>query len=541
MESEEVLKHLNARGFVPFHPTLAQHLGHKAALFLGLCLYWTRHAAKNNPHRQGWFHLSSHEITTATTLTRREQESVREVLTAADLVEQQLVGRPAKMHYRLKLRQLANRLEIIDASAATPETVWTWFEKSVSFYRPLGDLAGSSAGGLFLSFALRLQRKALLAGRPADVLRIEPADVERTLCLSPKVQRSVRQRLVRLGILTMPLNAASMVRVNVQAILACLRGQEGKSLPRSGTCVALGAANSSRPNVPVAPAPGRRGDDLIVQPSLFVQPEAERSAAGAPAGSMMLIRTAMFETHRRGVEVADFQQLHLASRMPPEATVYGLPSSSLPLENSAQSAILGFAGSAQSAKLEPRGRAQTAKLGVPKPPNYIQTGSTNTTTTNLRAQADYPAVPADRSRRLSEPFEPGVHADADIQDDLVFPQPLPAGACEGLRSALKTFPADVQQRLLDELQGQLLIPSKTIYNPVGWMLGLIRRWQAGAVLALSDQVAKQRQQRVSALRALAALSPAIDPSSVTRHIGKDAARQRLQVLRNEFSNKAGRS
>lgn len=158
-----VLQHLNARGFVPFHPTLGQHLGHKAALFLGVCLYWTRHGARNNPHRQGWFHLSARQIEDATSLSRREQDTVRDMLAKAGLLDQHLAGRPAVMHFKINLRNLANRLEIIDGATATVETAWAWFEKSLSFYRPLGDLAGSAGGGLFFSYVLRQQRRSLLS------------------------------------------------------------------------------------------------------------------------------------------------------------------------------------------------------------------------------------------------------------------------------------------------------------------------------------------------------------------------------------------
>jgi hypothetical protein len=544
-ESEEVLKHLNARGFVPFHPTLAQHLGHKPALFLGLCLYWTRHGARNNPHRQGWFYLSAHEITAATTLSRREQESVRELLSAADLIEQQLVGRPAKMHYRLKLRQLANRLEVIDAATATPDTVWAWFEKSVSFYRPLGDLAGSAAGGLFLSFILRQQRKALLAGRAADVLRVDPSDIERTLCLSPKVQRSVRQRLMRLGILTTPLNAASMLRVNIQAILACLRGQDVMSLPGN----TAGDASSAQ-SLPGPSDGAHRHRDLIVQQSLFVPAEPDARPAHALARDLALLRTAMFEPHRRGGEVADFQQLGSCTQgafqsAPLEPTPRDTPSAA-----GAQSANLGSATDAQTAKLEPLRCAQTAKLGVPKPPSYIQTGSTNTTTTNPRASAARceshdgcrrRSGPAElgRSFLASAPVHPAAKRCGDVAGELIFPDGLPIGVLDGLRHAVQQAPVDLRQRLLDELHGQLQIPTKTIHNPVAWMLGLVRRSAEGAVLAFADKVASDRDRR-AATPLQAAQTVGSAPEFADPEL-KEISRERLRALRQEFGLKAGRS
>lgn len=536
-ESEQVLQHLNARGFVPFHPTLAHHLGHKAALFLGLCLYWTRHGARNNPHRQGWVYLSSQEIAAATSLTRREQETVRNVLATAGLLEEQLVGRPAKMHYRLSLRRLANRLEIIDASTATPETAWAWFEKSVSYYRPLGDIAGSSAGGLYLSFVLRQQRKALLAGRSAEVMRFEPADVERTLCLSPKTQRNIRQRLVRLGILTMPLTSASMVRVNVSAILACLRGQDVKSLPSSRARPALPAElRALPPGSGAGEAPAQTELALIVQPSLFFTADAGDGRVPAAPVGVELLQTAMFEPDRRWLAVAEFQQLHgggvlIANGVEPAATT-GVS----PVREPAQSANLGLEPSAESAKLGPLGCAQTAKLGVPKPPSYIQTGSTNTTTTNPLEHE--PCSGADEGCRRRSLDQPEQAVCSEKLEELIFPKQLPTGVLNGLRSALLQAPSAMRQKLLDELQGQLQIPTKTIHNPVAWMLGLIRRCADGAVLALADTVANERRRlvepRPSCVREVGTSREVVDPELREIH------RQRLRTLRQEFGRKAGR-
>jgi hypothetical protein len=534
-ESEQVLHHLNARGYVPFHSTLAQHLGHKAALFLGLCLYWTRHAARNNPHRQGWVYLSSNDITAATSLTRREQETVRSLLTASGLLEEQLVGRPARMHYRLSLRRLANRLEIIDAGTATPETAWAWFEKSLSFYRSLGDLAGNAAGGLYLSFVLRQQRKALLAGRCVEVVRVEPAEIERALCLSVKTQRNIRQRLMRLGLLTTPLAAASMVRVNVAAILACLRGQDVKSLPAAKSDWSVqGALDVVTPHSAPSGARMQKERALIVQPSLFVQIQPGDGLDRPAVAGMDLLQVAMFEPRRRWPEVAEFQQLRGDANSIAEAAQSRAPAADLPPMEHAQSANLASFGSARSAKLELPARAQTAKLGVPKPPSYIQTGSTNKTTTNGRSgSAGHGAEERCSRRRLDESVQ---SSGSDDLDGLIFPDRLAAGVMVGLRRALLQAPAELRQQLLDELQGQLRIPTKTIHNPVAWMLGLIRGCAGGAVLALADSVARERHHHSTKAHSTF--------SSTKQQLASPAVREaelaRLHALRREFKLKAGR-
>lgn len=536
LDSELILEHLNARGFVPFHPALAQSLGHKAALFLGLCLYWTRHGARNNPHRQGWIYLSSHDVTDATTLTRREQETVRELLVTTSLLEQQLTGRPAKMHYRLNLRLLANRLEIIDAATATVETAWAWFEKSVSFYRPLGDLAGSAAGGLYLSFVLRQQRKALLAGHPAEVMRIEPLEVERTLCLSPKVQRAVRERLKRLGVVTLPAGSTSMVRLNIQAILACVRGQDVAPLPSGRASDSTGDPIQAGEGPRISERQAvQRSLALIAEPGLPVQ-VAQVARATAAASRTVLLRTLMFKDRPIQPSVAEFQQLQPASKSLGGGIFLSAANGPLPLRTRAESAIQGGQLGAQNANLVAPASAQSAKLEVPKTPTYIQTGSTNTTTTTPRAKSI--EEDTEQGRRRPTGFVESIQASTG-QVELIFPGSLSETVFAGLRDALRLAPPGQRQQLLDELQGQLLIPTKTIHNPVGWMLGLIRRCAGGnAVLALAEQVARDREQRRA--RQLAAASKAEAASAASSGV-PESERQRLRSLRAEFVKKAGRS
>lgn len=538
-DNDLVLQHLNARGFVPFHPTLAHNLGHKAALFLGLCLYWTRHSARNTPQRHGWIHLSAAEIATATTLTRREQDTVRAVLGTRGLVEEQLRGRPAKMHYRLNLRLLANRLEIIDVGTATVDTAWAWFEKSVSFYRPLGDLAGSAAGGLYLSFALRQQRKALLAGGFAGLVPLLPEEIERVLCLSPKVQRTVRERLKRLGLLTNSTESAHLVRINIQAILACVRGQDIATLPKAGQIDGqVPESPARRVQASRAPFTAPKFTDLIPQPDLLMSVGKDtESHTGKAFGSVGLMRAVVFEPGFPGQQVADFQQLGRAASSAGAGEEEGFS----PLVAHAESDKLDPTPSGQTAKLERSESAQSAKLEVPKPPNYIQSVFTNTTTTNKRAKpvAGDASEAFCRRRQIDvSESETGV---SNALNDLIFPTRLPATVLAGVRDALLQAPAKLRQQLLDELQGQLQIPTKTIRNPVGYLLGLIRGCRNGTVLALAETVALDRERRTAVQQQRqAAMSPAEDSPIASPQV-REEARARLQALRQEYVSKGARS
>nr|WP_145549990.1 hypothetical protein [Variovorax boronicumulans] len=538
-----VLQHLNARGFVPFHPTLAQHLGHKAALFLGLCLYWTHHAARNNPQRQGWIHLSAREIKEATTLSRREQDTVRAMLVGAGLIEQHLAGRPAVMHFRIKLRQLANRLEIIDGGTATAESAWAWFEKSISFYRPLGDLAGGASGGLYLSLVLRRQRRALLdPGAAGGQVQVWTQEIERVLCLTPKVQRTIRERLTRSGLVT--ITSASRfgvyLRVNLHAVLACVRGQDIAPLPT--------------PSTPLATS-GRRTLASKGAPRL---PAHMRNVLERSAGALIQQPDLMLA----GRDLAQPQRVSgLASAFrfqPMQALVLDRPvAGTAQLQATAQAVALGSAGTqaapcvltaadVQSANLEPgakrpkrqTGSAQNAKLDAPKAPSYIQTGSTNTTTTTSAGEAES----GDQTDCRRGPFS-HVPPNAGLpvgQAALVYPSALASAALPGVLEVLAQAPEHLRQPLLDELQGQLLIPSKTIHNPAGWLLGLIRRCGDGSRLALAKQVAQDRQRRAAVQHQLAAVH--LVPPTATTHnpqVRQDEL-HKLMALRGDFARRSGR-
>lgn len=536
-----VLQHLNARGFVPFHPTLAQHLGYKAALFLGLSLYWTRHAARLNPQRQGWFHLSAREIEEATTLSRREQETVRDMLVRAGLIEQHLAGRPAVMHFRINLRRLANRLEVIDGGAASVESAWAWFEKSISFYRPLGDLAGGAGGGLYLSFVLRRQRRAVLTpGGGSDQVQIRTDEIERILSLTPKIQRTIRERLKRTGLITVTPASRSgiLVHVNLPAVLACVRGQAIAPLPAAGGAKSGNSRTGTRlPSRSHIIAPTAAGT-LIQQPDLMLA-----SGRGVQPGQASGLASAFrFQPMQALVLAEGVAGVAGTAQLPLPARAGLLPGGGSVIGHSFETA-----SGAQSAKLErgsqgPKrqtGSAQNAKLGVPKAPSYIQTGFTNTTTTTAPAGEPESGDPAGCRRGVSL----STSSEADQLASwaaLIYPTSLSAATLPGLRDVLAQAPVHLRQLLLDELQGQLQIPAKTIHNPAGWLLGLIRRCGDGQGLALAQQVAKDRQQRAAAQRQLAAAHSAPRADLVKNPEVRQEERQKLMALRGDFARRAGR-
>lgn len=189
--------------FVQFYPALAAKLGSfKAALFLGHALYWTRYLAEKQPRGNGWFFMSAAQCQQTTGLSAREQGSVRKLLRSLGLIEEQLAGMPATMHYRVKVPALLQWAGIAckepGRSAVAMKAIDTWLCESIRFYKPLADCAGSVAGGLYLSLLVQKQRE----WRCADgFTRLSQQRILELLAWGTKTQRNTREKLKTCGLL----------------------------------------------------------------------------------------------------------------------------------------------------------------------------------------------------------------------------------------------------------------------------------------------------------------------------------------------------
>jgi hypothetical protein len=135
----------------------------KAALLLSQSIYWTRHG-RDIARNGGWFHKTTEQWAIETGLSPKEQASAREVLRNLALLDDQRIGIPARLHFRLRLDELGARLA--DRIAGHPQAV-DWSDRlvlaellgpSVAFHRTLVEVAGGVHGGLMLSRALHLTR-----------------------------------------------------------------------------------------------------------------------------------------------------------------------------------------------------------------------------------------------------------------------------------------------------------------------------------------------------------------------------------------------
>lgn len=262
------LSHLNARGFIQFHPLLAQRLDDfKAAIFLGHALYWSKHLAQTQPQRKGWFFMSAAQWTQATGLSTREQVSVRSALVSRGLILEALAGRPAVLHFKVNLEATS---KLLGQPTLTWASMTELFRSCIRFYKPLSDICGSVSAGLYLSYLLQRQSFALrnphIEGSTVELFPGEfiyrPEQARIALCLGVKAQRNARDKLKAAGFVREGRSSQEVVatRVNLAAIASCLQAQGERSIRKQRA-----PGSRSTHQVPL---------DLALVPGTGTQPQA---------------------------------------------------------------------------------------------------------------------------------------------------------------------------------------------------------------------------------------------------------------------------
>ena len=156
----------------------------------------------------------------------------RQQLIQAGVLEENLIGRPAVMNYRINVMALATQLSIRGAGSAAMnwDTAQSWFRGCHSYYKPLADVVGNIAAGLYLSYLLQRYRDCLQRGQLDSGCIFAPQEtIVNMLHLGMKVQRNARERLKRAGLIQESGQGGALVRLNMDAILMCLDGRLEKS------------------------------------------------------------------------------------------------------------------------------------------------------------------------------------------------------------------------------------------------------------------------------------------------------------------------
>jgi hypothetical protein len=108
---------------IAFHRRLVDLTANvKAALLLSQSIYWTRHG-RDIAQTGGWFLKTTEQWQMETGLSAREQSAAREVLRELAILNEQRVGIPARLHFRLCVDQLGALLS--DRHRQGVGSVWT--------------------------------------------------------------------------------------------------------------------------------------------------------------------------------------------------------------------------------------------------------------------------------------------------------------------------------------------------------------------------------------------------------------------------------
>ena len=149
---------------IAFHRRLVE-LTHsvKTAVMLSQMIYWTQHG-RDVASRGGWFYKTKVQWEWETGLSVKEQNTARRLLRALGLVEEQRLGMPATLHFRVVLPTLA---ALLGARKGGTTSYLDWDDgaaltellgPALAFHRRLVAVAGGVNAGLLLSRALQLTR-----------------------------------------------------------------------------------------------------------------------------------------------------------------------------------------------------------------------------------------------------------------------------------------------------------------------------------------------------------------------------------------------
>jgi hypothetical protein len=233
----------------------------KAALLLSQAIYWTRHG-RDIGLRDGWFHKTAGQWQVETGLSVKEQGRARELLQSLDLLEDQRLGMPARLHFRLNLDELGRRIaERLGARMPQPPPLVAWQDRvvvaellgpSVAFHRVLVDAAEGVHGALLLSRALHLTRLQVRA-RADPWIAGSIAHWFAELGLTRREQEAARRALVDAELWEEQVGGTPPrlhVRVRIEELAALLSGSRGVPERASvGSAPVCGVtSDSSAPN-----------------------------------------------------------------------------------------------------------------------------------------------------------------------------------------------------------------------------------------------------------------------------------------------------
>ena len=245
----------------------------KAALLLSQSIYWTRRG-RDIAQSGGWFHKTTEQWAWETGLTHKEQRLARDVLKNLALMDERRMGVPPRVHFRLLMEQLGNRLS--DRTAGVPRSV-NWQDAamvakmlgpSVAYHRTLADIGGGVHAGLMLSRAL--YRTRLQTARKHDAWISNSAALWcEEIGLSRREQQTARRDLARIGVWRDALRGMPsrlVGRISLDRLLSLLTG-DAPAAAQDPCCTAAPVCGEAQASLYcTVPSSRRRSTGFFDQP-----------------------------------------------------------------------------------------------------------------------------------------------------------------------------------------------------------------------------------------------------------------------------------
>ena len=244
----------------------------KAALLLSQSIYWTRRG-RDIAEKGGWFHKTTEQWAWETGLSPKEQSNARDALKVLALVDERRMGLPARLHFRVNMERLANRLA--ERIAVYPRST-NWEDMamvaemlgpSVTYHRALVDIAGGVHAGLMLSRALYLTRLQHRRQHDGWICN-SAARWSEEIGLTRREQETARRDLARAGVWEealrgMPPSLAGRVRLD--CLLSLLTDRASQAT--------LQAAQAGQVCVGTAVSVAQKGESSLWHPHILVSPK----------------------------------------------------------------------------------------------------------------------------------------------------------------------------------------------------------------------------------------------------------------------------
>ncbi len=493
---------LAMRGHVLLYPRLADLVGIKPALMLGLSIGLSRAWLMREPQREGWFWMTASDWEDATSLSAREQETCRDALVERGFVLVRRRNNPTRTYYRVHIEEVVSSLA--GRSSSDPpgeESLWNWDDRSaqgslgaaVLFYRPLADLVGGAIPGVLLSQLIALQSLALKARdlRDDGTFVVNFTALGEDIRLSPKQVRSARQVICATGFVSESVQGSGTharvhVALNVDAIAACVARKPATAL-------------------------GRRAEEAFRRRAPRTPGNQQFPAAPPDPQLPLLGRESVLDQALGHQSESATTQLHGAQNAPPVD------------KQGDQNA---YAFSAGCPKRSRQG-AQNADpytygISIDKPPPSPPSESVDSS----EAERGWSVI--DENPRAGEAATSAVA--------LIVPTGVDSLQANRI---VEQAPVDLRQTILDELAGHMASRRKTIDRPLDYLFTLTKRAAEGTfVPTAAGDVAARRAALVYHERRLANALATSEPQSTED--GPRAApmtdeqQQRLAALRQKL-------